>query len=626
MAEYESIHGTKVRYLTSDPTLDSTTEGQVWYNSTSGTNKALVQIKSWSSGGNMGTARYLIGSCGAQDAALGFGGYSGSNKNETEEYTGFTWRGGGNLNTARWGMAGAGSQTAALSAGGFVTAASALTEEYDGSSWTVQNTMPTAMRDTTGAGTQTAAVTCGGSPPAGGVSGVTQEYDGTNWTTSPGSMSVARSTATAFGLQTAAIVAGGNEPGINSAEQYDGTNWTSISNLNSPVYSLASAANGTISHGITFGGFGGGSSDQTEEWDGNTWTISPATLAAGKWKLGGAGTASAGLKFAGGPPPSGQTATEEYNSSINVETTGSWTAGGTMNLNRSTGNILGTSTTSMLYVGGYRGPTPSPPTFQGQTAVESYNGTSWTNSNALPVAFYSGFSMGTTTAGLRAGGNKSTAQYGPDPNSDESEEYNGSSWTSGGTLTQVQHLGASAGTQTAGLLWAGKTGASPPTTPTLVSQEYNGTSFATGGSVPSVRIRTMGTGTQTAAINFGGHPSTPNQDLNQSATYDGSSWTTGPNLALARNAAMGAGTSTLAICGGGYMYAPPPGGTAATEWYDGTSWANIANNVSSGPRAFSGPGGTAASNALAVGGNPAAAQEWTGQPASTTTASTLTTS
>ena len=72
MAEYESIHGTRVRYLSSDPTLDSSTEGQVWYNSTLGTNKALVQIKAWSAGGNMGTARYLIGSCGSQTAALGF--------------------------------------------------------------------------------------------------------------------------------------------------------------------------------------------------------------------------------------------------------------------------------------------------------------------------------------------------------------------------------------------------------------------------------------------------------------------------------------------------------------------------------------------------------------------------
>ena len=71
MAEYESIHGTRVRYLSSDPTLNSSTEGQVWYNSTTGTNKALVQIKAWSSGGNMGTARYALGSAtsGPQNAA-----------------------------------------------------------------------------------------------------------------------------------------------------------------------------------------------------------------------------------------------------------------------------------------------------------------------------------------------------------------------------------------------------------------------------------------------------------------------------------------------------------------------------------------------------------------------------
>ena len=57
MAEYESIHGTRVKYLTSDPTLDSSTEGQVWYNSTERVNKALVQIKTTSSGGSLTTAR-----------------------------------------------------------------------------------------------------------------------------------------------------------------------------------------------------------------------------------------------------------------------------------------------------------------------------------------------------------------------------------------------------------------------------------------------------------------------------------------------------------------------------------------------------------------------------------------
>ena len=103
MAEYESIHGTRVRYLSSDPTLtDSSTEGQVWYNSTSGTNKALVQIKAWIAGGNMGTARYALGSAtsGTQNAALGFGGAvdpTPAHMTATEEYSGFNWSSGGAL-------------------------------------------------------------------------------------------------------------------------------------------------------------------------------------------------------------------------------------------------------------------------------------------------------------------------------------------------------------------------------------------------------------------------------------------------------------------------------------------------------------------------------------------------
>jgi hypothetical protein len=36
--------------------------------------KSLVQIKAWSAGGNMGTARKGLGGAGTQTAGLGFGG------------------------------------------------------------------------------------------------------------------------------------------------------------------------------------------------------------------------------------------------------------------------------------------------------------------------------------------------------------------------------------------------------------------------------------------------------------------------------------------------------------------------------------------------------------------------
>ena len=64
MTTYSDIRGYRVKYLASDPTLNTSTEGQVWYNSTSGTLKSLVQIKAWSAGSNMGTARQGLAGAG----------------------------------------------------------------------------------------------------------------------------------------------------------------------------------------------------------------------------------------------------------------------------------------------------------------------------------------------------------------------------------------------------------------------------------------------------------------------------------------------------------------------------------------------------------------------------------
>ena len=98
MSEYESIHGTRVKYLTSDPTLDSSVEGQVWYNSTSGANKALVAIKAWAATGNVNTKRISAGGSGTATAGLTAGGRQGDaspqGAHQTEEYTGYTWRNG----------------------------------------------------------------------------------------------------------------------------------------------------------------------------------------------------------------------------------------------------------------------------------------------------------------------------------------------------------------------------------------------------------------------------------------------------------------------------------------------------------------------------------------------------
>ncbi len=89
-----------------------------------------VKISSWSSGGNLITARYGLAGAGTQNAGLCMGGDAGSNSARTEEYNGTSWSSGGNLNTARGYLAGAGTQTAGLCMGGDTGSNSAATEEY----------------------------------------------------------------------------------------------------------------------------------------------------------------------------------------------------------------------------------------------------------------------------------------------------------------------------------------------------------------------------------------------------------------------------------------------------------------------------------------------------------------
>ena len=116
--------------------------GQVWYDGEAYGFKVAVDgfVGTWSSGGNMNTARFGLAGAGIQTAALGFGGYSPSGNpgtptsNETENYNGTNWVTSANLATARRALAGAGTQTAGLGFGGYTGspfANSASTEEFN---------------------------------------------------------------------------------------------------------------------------------------------------------------------------------------------------------------------------------------------------------------------------------------------------------------------------------------------------------------------------------------------------------------------------------------------------------------------------------------------------------------
>ena len=261
MANYNTIRGLRVKYLSADPANPE--DGQVWYNSTTGNLRVdgILGTGTWASGGNYPVSTATNSGAGTQTAAIGFGGIAAPGLlNVSKTYDGSSWTGTSVLNTARKssGSAKDGSQTAALMVGGQAgTPASEtnVTEEYNGSSWTSVNNYPVSARlHDQATGTQTSALCSAGY--TGSYITTTCKYDGTNWTalSGPSDMNAARFGGTTVGTQTAAIMFGGTSPsGPGLVESWNGSAWSEESaNFNTPRNAGGSA--GTSTNAIFFGG------------------------------------------------------------------------------------------------------------------------------------------------------------------------------------------------------------------------------------------------------------------------------------------------------------------------------------------------------------------------------------
>tara|TARA_Y100001937_G_scaffold70264_1_gene95672 strand:+ start:182 stop:2023 length:1842 start_codon:yes stop_codon:yes gene_type:complete len=613
MATYEEIYGKRVKEFDSDPTLDSSYEGQVWYDKSSGVNKSLVQIKAFSSGGNLSTGRRASGAMGTQNAGAIAGGQAApAYVNNTEEYSGFTWASGGNINTARAFVNNGtvGTQTAGLIFGGESNPPNsdlANTEEYDGSSWSEQNDLNTARRDLGGCGIQTAALAFGGtSSPA----AVTELYDGSSWTTSPGTLNTGRAGSVGAGTQTAALAIGGPSTVV---ESWDGSSWTNGPSLNFQLDGGAGAS-GISTDALIFGGRkppGTTLVASSEQWDGSTWVTTP-DMSTARRELMGMGTAQSGLACGGFTPPSFSAATEEYNSNINAITSASLSSGGNLSTAR---NGLGGAglQDSGLGFGGYLQPGVS-------NATEEYGGSSWTSGGNLGTARAEICGSGTQTAAWANGG------FSPSSGTHlNTEEYDGSSWTAVNNSNSSLRSRGDAGTQTAGLMYAG----SPPGS--NVTEEYNGTTWTVVNSMVGTAGYKKGWGTQTAATSAGnssdGGPAGTSVTGIQSEDYDGTSWTANSSLNLDGRVKMTAGqTGSLGAATGGRS---EPSGTvrSVVEEWDGTSWKSAATLSTARFNGTNGIG-TKAAGLFAGGSTPSksnATEEYTGET-EVVTASTLTTS
>ena len=380
MATYKEIFGKQVKFLSTDPVLQS--EGQIWYNSTTATFRSTLVSAAWASSSNMSNAKAYRFGGGTTNAAFAAGG-SPFPIASTEEYNGSGWSAGGDLGTARYEGASAGTQTAGLVAGGITTTPQSGTEEYDGSSWTAGGgALNTARYSQGGFGVQTAAVYSSGFP---GTLTDTEEYNGTSWSEG-NNQSQHRGDVGTAGTLTAGMIFGGQGPGPTvyaNTELYDGTNWTAGPAMNSARGQLGGS--GTQTAAIGFGGRytppGSVLRAYTEQYDGTSWSET-ADLATARRQLSSTrvetGNTSA-LAF-GGSAPSVTAITEEFNQSATAITAGAWASGGAL-----TGGVknavggAGTQTTGLAF-GGYK------PGSNQTDDSESYDGTTWTEGSNLNTA------------------------------------------------------------------------------------------------------------------------------------------------------------------------------------------------------------------------------------------------
>jgi hypothetical protein len=319
MTTYKELFGKFVQNLSSDPT-STDAEGQIWYNSTSGTFKtALGSYGAWAAGGNMNTARRIAnGGVGTQTAALAISGSSpGAGAiAAVESYNGTSWTTNPvSVNTGRPDGAASGTQTAALFFGGAPNYTN--TEKWNGTTWTNNPTgLNTGRSDlaASGSGPSTATITFGGYQYTVGPVGLSESWNGSVWTNTP-SLNTARDSLTGLGIQTAALAISG--PTGVGTESWNGSSWTASANVNTARYDAAAA--GTQTSGLFFGGGGTAPgapvTGATELWNGTAWTTNPNSLATARRLLGGAGTQTVAIGFGGFTDTVETATTEEWTGS-----------------------------------------------------------------------------------------------------------------------------------------------------------------------------------------------------------------------------------------------------------------------------------------------------------------------
>jgi hypothetical protein len=257
--------------------------------------------------------------------------------------------------------------------------------------------------------------------------------------------------------------------------------WATSGNLNTARGIISSA--GTATAGLAVGGgVTGVYQNSVEKYDGAVWTNSTVFPTSSAY-MAGCGTQTAALIAGGGPGPAYTTTVTKFNGTT-------WTSNPNgIPYGAEASNLFGIQTAAIWFGGG--------DTSDGYPATSaSFNGTSFTPTPSLNNNLrYGSMATGTQTAGLAAGGGY--------PFTTNTEKWNGSTWTNSGAIpfSTYNVSGNGVGTQGAAMLWFG----SPANTTT---QYFNGSTWSNQSAsltYPATAVAASG-GTQSACFSAGGGP------------------------------------------------------------------------------------------------------------------------
>ena len=402
--------------------------------------------------------------------------------------------------------------------------------------------------------------------------------------------------------------------------------WSTGGNLNQTAYRGAMSA-GTSTAGAVAGGFSPGNYyDYFEQYNGTSWTETTEINTA-RSSGGSSGTSTAMLIFGGRiSSPSATNVTESWNGST-------WTEVSDMNYPRYSPAISGQGSQTAAIDGG--GNNRQSGSSDNITNVETWDGSSWSETTDLPSVNGNAFSFGSSTALILAGG------Y---PLRTTSLSWNGSSWTSSTSIPVSKSGGpAGAGTTTSGLIWGGWNGNDPGLL--AGTQAWDGSAWTEVNDLSTARQINGGpkgpsTGSSSSAISFGGttSPSGPGQYTEEwsfpsptatvrqegqlyfkggalkgfetTAGIPSSAWSSGGSLNTASYYRAYMGTQTANLAAGG-----EPGTLTNVEQYNGSSWTEIAEQNTA--KAQSGGAGTSTAGIVFGGKTPSVnnlsnAETWNG--------------